>query len=162
MPRRFSVQSVSLSIAKLCERWLFLFSSSLALRDESSDCLSHKVEHWRRKARVYAYPKHIVHYKVRVAQLSGHAKLAILIGRLPQEIATEEKARTDFVRIQCANQILASKWRVLAHANGEAKPGRIGVGCRFWQYQILPRRRQSRLEVLKIRLAARDKLGQLG
>src|ERR1700675_1564459 len=108
----------------------------MGLCDKSSDCFGHEVEHWRRQSRIDANPKHIVHHKVRVTQLSGHAILGILVGRLPEEIATEEKARTDFVRFQRTSQILTSKWCILANANRKAKPRWVGVRGRFWQDQI--------------------------
>src|ERR1700757_687045 len=85
-------------LAKRCKCRLFLSRPSLGLRDEASNCLGHEVEHRRRQSRVYANPKDIVHHKVRVTQLSGHAILAILISGLPQQIASEKKARADFAR----------------------------------------------------------------
>lgn len=109
-------------LTKRCQCRLSLSPPSLGVRDEFCDCLGHEVEHRRRQSRIYAHPKHMVHHEVRVTQLSGHAILTTLVGRLAQQITAEEKARADLVRVQRANQVLAAKGGILAHANRKTKP----------------------------------------
>src|SRR5580692_4437988 len=128
------------------ERRLVLAPGSLGLGDKSSDGRCHELEHRLRKSRVNAHPKYIVHHKVSVAHRSGYAILAVLVSRLTEQIAAEEKARTDFVGLQRANKVLSAKWRLLAHTDGKAKPRWIGMRRRFRQNQILLEPGQRGLE----------------
>ena len=48
--------------------------------------------------------------------VANDAVLASCIGRLPEQIASKQETRADFIRIESANQVVPLERRILAHA----------------------------------------------
>ena len=92
------------------------------------------------KPRINADPEHIVHYEIGVRQAPNHAILAVFVGGLPQQISAKKKPRANLLCLECANQILARKGRILTNSNRKTEPRRIRARCRLGQQQTVLQR----------------------
>src|ERR1700752_4835409 len=87
----------------------------------------HKVEHRESQSWVHAHPKHVVHDKVGVPQITDHAVFCFPIRRLSHKITAKEKSGRDFACFETANQIRTIKRSIVTNPNWKAEPGRVGM-----------------------------------
>lgn len=82
---------------------------------------------------VDADPEDAIHHEIGVGEIADDAEGQALVGRLAREVAPEQQARGDSVRFEVRDHLIAGERRVLAHADRETEPTRVGAGCWFGQ-----------------------------
>src|ERR1700735_8597 len=129
---------------------------------EVEDTLRYKVQHFFRQPRIHADPEHMVHHIVGVGQTSNHAILAAVVCRLASQVPSKQEPGADLLRLKGARQLKATDRCALPDADGKTEPAWVRAPGRFRENQQVLEGVELASQIGKIRLAARDKPGQLG
>src|SRR5512140_3550256 len=79
------------------------------------------------KPGVDSHPERIVHDLVRVAQFSDDPVRDTRICRLPEQVAAEEHARGDFVRLEVLDDVIFRERRAVPAGQDESEPAWIAL-----------------------------------
>ena len=74
------------------------------------------------EARVHAQPECVPHDVVGAGEVAGHTLRLPVVGRLPEQVATEELAGADLLFVEMADEVAAGELCRRADREREAKP----------------------------------------
>ncbi len=94
-------------------------------------CFNHIIEHWACQTGIHADPKNLIHDEVCVFQRADHSVWYVSIGRLADEVTSEEQAGGYLMAFKEAHYLVAGKGRFKAQGDGKAEPTGLAIGCRF-------------------------------
>src|SRR5664280_3748844 len=95
--------------------------------DEATDAVDDVVEHLVCESWVDADPKRLLGDDVGVGQVANDAVLDTLVGRLPQQVASEQLARADLLGLEELHHFMTGERRTWFDRDAEAEPARLAV-----------------------------------